>query len=83
MACWAQGSSTTARSAGVAHGLQRMPTHGIGKKIGESATELHRRSAAGRRIEILFDQHQFLEQVFVIICLAGTIGLSTSQAEAP
>ena len=54
-----------------------------GKKIDESAAELDRGSGRSHRIESLFDRRHFLEQVFVIVRLAGTISVSTSQAEAP
>jgi hypothetical protein len=53
------------------------------RKIGEPPPNFTAALVAGSRVEILFDQHQSIERVFVIVFLAGTIGIPTSQAEAP
>jgi hypothetical protein len=60
-----------------------MPTRGAARRSTNRPPSLTAAPATRGQIEILFDQHRYLEQVFAITCLAGTIGVSTSQAEAP
>jgi hypothetical protein len=59
-----------------------VPEHGTGR-TSAGAPSFTPDPAERRSIESLFDHSQFLEQVFAIAGLTGTIGASTSQAEAP